>query len=172
MLVASTMKPVTRIRAVETDERTVHRGTMHLAELAIERAPGFTGEVIVQMDSRQPAKFRQGIIGPDVILPDGTSQVFYPCLVPQIAETVDAYRMLLVATAQVPDPQGRFRWLVSKMPADDASVAITVEGALLKISVERSELSVRPGEHAADSDQDLPIAGFAGKRAVGSPRSE
>jgi hypothetical protein len=145
-LVASTMKPVTKIRPIETDERTAHRGTVHLAELAIERLQGFEGEVIVQMDSRQPAKFRQGLTGPDAILPPGSNRLFYPCLVPDYAETVDAYRFLLVAVAQVPDSRGRVRYLLSKMQADDASVAITVEGALLKVSSETGGLSVRPGD--------------------------
>src|SRR4029079_8456160 len=86
VLIVSTMQPVVKIRPIETDERTVHRGTMHLAELAIERVPGFEGEVVVQMDSRQPVKFRQGVIGPDVIVPPGRDQVLYPCLLPQIAE--------------------------------------------------------------------------------------
>jgi hypothetical protein len=108
--------PVTKIHPLETDKRTVHRG-VHLAELAIERLPGFEGEVVVQMDSRQPVKFRQGIIGPDVVVPAGVERVFYPCLVPQIAETNDAYRILLSAIALVPDSTGRIRYLVSKMQA-------------------------------------------------------
>ncbi|MFO1093316.1 MAG: hypothetical protein U0992_08380 [Planctomycetaceae bacterium] len=145
MLVASTMPAVTRIRPIETDERTVHRGTVHLAELAIERLPGFDGEVLVQMDSRQPVKFRQGLVGPDVLVPAGVDRVFYPCLVPQVAETQDAYRLLLEAVVQTPDPAGRMRYLVSRMQADDASVAITVEGALLKISSDHAEIVTKPG---------------------------
>lgn len=146
ILIASTMKPVARIRPIETDERTVHRGTIHLAELAIERQPGFNREVVVQMDSRQPVKFRQGVIGPDVLVPPGTDRIFYPCLVPDVAETTDAYRILLVGVAQVPDSRGIIRHLICKMQADDASVAITVEGALMKISAGTSELQARPGE--------------------------
>ncbi len=146
VLIAGTMKPVTKIRPLETDERTAHRGTIHLAELAIERQSGFDGEVVVQMDSRQPAKFRQGVIGPDVLVPAGADRVFYPCLVPNCAETTDAYRCLLTAVAQVPDPRGRMRQLLSKMQADDASVAITVEGALLKIAPEAERISFHPGE--------------------------
>lgn len=146
ILIASTMKPVTRIRPIETDERTVHRGTIHLAELAIERLSGFNGEVVVQMDSRQPAKFRQGLTGPDAVVPAAADRIFYPCLVPDFAETVDAYRFLLAAAAQVPDSRGRVRYLLSKMQADDASVAITVEGALLKISADAGGLTARPGE--------------------------
>lgn len=146
ILIASTMKPVTKIRPIETDERTVHRGTIHLAELAIERSPGFDGEVVVQMDSRQPVKFRQGVVGPDVLVAPGADRVFYPCLVPDVAETTDAYRILLVGVAQVPDSRGKMRYLISKMQADDASVAITVEGALMKISVGAVELAARPGE--------------------------
>ena len=146
ILIASTMKPVVKIRPIETDERTVHRGTTHLAELSIDRLDGFTGDVVVQMDSRQPTKFRQGIFGPDVFVSAADSRVFYPCFVPDRSETVDAYRILLVALVQVPDSRGRVRHLLSKMQADDASVAITVEGALLKVSVDTDEITAYPNE--------------------------
>src|SRR6185295_10315787 len=84
--------------------------------------------------------------GPDAVVPAGAERIFYPCLVPDFAETVDAYRFLLAAAAQVPDSRGRVRYLLSKMQADDASVAITVEGALLKISAIADELTARPGD--------------------------
>ncbi|RPI90313.1 MAG: hypothetical protein EHM42_01585 [Planctomycetaceae bacterium] len=165
ILIASTLKPVARIRPLETDERTAHRGTMHLAELEIERLDGFSGEVVVQMDSRQPVKFRQGIVGPDIVVPAGVNRVLYPCLVPEVAETVDAYRMLLVAVAQVADSTGRVRHVVSKMKADDASVAVTVEGALLKVTAGASPLRAAPGGTA-----QIPVRVARSPKLTGSVR--
>jgi hypothetical protein len=133
ILVAATLKPRAKIWPVESDERTVHRGSTHLAEIAIERLEGFAGDVAIQMDSVQPHKFRRSILGPDVIISPGRDRVMYPVFIPESCETVDAYRVLLTATAQVPDPKGRLRYLLSRMPAPDDSIALTVEGALLKI---------------------------------------
>lgn len=145
ILIATTMKPRFQIEPVESDERTVHRGSTHLAAIGIERLEGFDDPIVVKMDSIQPHKFRQGLFGPDVVVPAGANQVFFPCFVPERSETLDAYRMLLTATAEVADPQGNKRWLISRMPAPDNSIAITVEGALLKIGLRESQKNVTVG---------------------------
>jgi len=135
ILVAVLVKPRTRIWPVESDERTVNRGSTHLAEVGVERLEGYTGEVLLQLESRQPHKFRQGVLGPDVILPPGQDRILYPCFVPEFLETLDAYRVSVSALCQAPDAAGKPRWLVSKMQAT-VSIAITVEGGLLKLSSE------------------------------------
>jgi hypothetical protein len=154
VLVAVTMKPRIEISPFESDERTVHRGTTHLAPISTKRLDGFSGQATVQLDSIQSFKFRQGILTPDVVVPAGAESIFFPCFVPQICETLDAYRVLAIAVAPVPDVDGRIRYLVSRMPAPDNSIAITVEGALLKITpqVSGEEITIRPGETF-----DLPI---------------
>ena len=146
LLVATTMAPRVAIRPVETDERTVHRGSTHLAPISIQRLEGFAGPVVVQTEGTQPHKFRQGILGPDVIVPPQDAVVLYPCFVPHQAETLDAYRFSQVAIAEVPDPQGNVRHLLSKMETPDTSVAITVEGSLLGVSAAIEEpIRCRPG---------------------------
>ena len=143
ILVASTMKPRAKIRPVESDERTVHRGSTHLAPVAIERLEGFDGELIVQMEGAQPTLFRQGILGPDVIVPRGANRVFYPCLVPEVAETLGTYRISVIALARVPDPRGNVRYLLSRMNTN-TSIAISVEGGLLRIARAGGELKKAP----------------------------
>lgn len=145
MLVAATMKPRVRIWPVESDERTVNRGSTHPAEIGIERLNGFQGEMGIQMDSRQPHKFRQGMFGADIIVPAKRDRVFYPVFVPQMAETLDAYRLSLVAVAKVPDPRGNVRYLLSRMQ-DTVSIGITVEGALLKISSPLQRIQAKAGQ--------------------------
>ena len=132
ILLTTTMKPRTSIRPVESDERTVHRGSTHLAPIRVNRLEGYQGEVLVQLDGTQPSKFRQGILAPDVILPADRDVVFTPCFVPRMAETLDAYRVAFVAITPVKDPTGRTRFLLSKMNPN-TSVAITVEGGLLTL---------------------------------------
>lgn len=145
ILLTTTMKPRTTIRPVESDERTVHRGSTHPAPIRVERLEGFQGDVLICLDGTQPAKFRQGLLAPDVILPRGANEVFVPCFVPQLAETLDAYRVAMVAVVRVKDPRGRTRYLLSKMNGN-TSVAITVEGGLLTLGRANDEpLSVKPG---------------------------
>jgi hypothetical protein len=142
---ASIMKPRVRIWPVESDERTVNRGTVHLAELGIERLEGFDGEVMFQMESRQPNKFRQGVTGPDVVIPAGQTRVLYPCFIGEESETVDAYRVSVNALARVRDSRGVEHWLMSCMQST-VSVALTVEGGLMKVTSEIERLQCRPGQ--------------------------
>ena len=155
------MKPRTRIWPVESDERTVHRGSTHPAELGVERLEGFDGDVLIQMEGKQGPKFRQGLSGPDVVLKRGQTRLFYPCFVPDVAETLDSYRMSMVAITQVPDPRGNVRYLLSKMNGD-TSVGITVEGGLLKITGPTERLHANP-----DAPLDIPITISRSPRLTG-----
>ena len=154
VLVAVTMKPRIDISPIESDERTVHRGTTHLAPIATKRLESFSAQATLQLDAVQSPKFRQGLFCPDVVVPEDAESVFFPCFVPHVCETIDAYRMLVIAVAPVPDVDGRIRYLVSRMPAPDNSIAITVEGALLKITPSAADKpeEIRPGEPF-----DLPV---------------
>jgi hypothetical protein len=152
ILLTTTMKPRTTIRPVESDERTVHRGSTHPAPIRVERLEGFQGDVLVCLDGTQPAKFRQGLLAPDVIMPRGTNEVFVPCFVPQLAETLDAYRVSMVAVTRVKDPRGRTRYLLSKMNGN-TSVAITVEGGLLTLG----RTSDEPLRVKANNGFQLPV---------------
>ena len=152
ILLTTTMKPRTKIRPVESDERTVHRGSTHPAPIRVERLEGFEGEVLVCLDGTQPAKFRQGLLAPDVILPRGANVVFVPCFVPQLAETLDAYRVAMVAVVRVKDPKGRTRYLLSKMNGN-TSVAITVEGGLMTLG----RISQEPVRVQAGAGFQLPV---------------
>lgn len=151
LLVASIMKPRIQVSPIESDERTVHRGTTHMAPIATKRVEGFGDPLVIQMDAFQSHKFRQGLLGADVIVPAGAESVFYPCFVPERSETLDAYRMLLIAVARVADPTGRERYLISRMPSPDNSIAITVEGTLMK-------LSLRDNERLLTADTNAPIS--------------
>ena len=130
---------------MESDERTVHRGSTHLADIGFERLEGYQGEVLVQMTSKQHSKFRQGYSGPDATLPPGQDRLLYPCFLPEGLETVDAYRMNLKAVVKVSDPQGNERYLVSTFRGGVA-IGITIEGALLSVSHQAHELAIQPGE--------------------------
>ncbi len=135
ILLATTMAPRTRIQPVESDERTVHRGSTHPAPIRVERLLGYAGPVLVRLDGTQPAKFRQGLPAPDVVMPADKDVVFAPVFVPSLAETLDAYRVAFVAVTPVKDPAGRTRHLLSKMKSN-TSVAITVEGGLMSLEAD------------------------------------
>ena len=135
ILLATTMAARTRIRPVESDERTVHRGSTHPAPIRVERLEGYKGPVLVRLDGTQPAKFRQGLPAPDVVMPADKDVVHIPVFVPSLAETLDAYRVAFVAVTPVKDPAGRTRHLLSKMNSN-TSVAITVEGGLMSLAAD------------------------------------
>ena len=85
----------------------------------------------------------QGITGGDVIVPPGVEKTLYPCFMPEWLETSRTSRMGMIATAKVPDPTGKIRYMVAEMTG---FITMTVEGALLKLSAEDHELVVAPGQ--------------------------
>ena len=143
LVVASTMKPRVKISPVDKDGgRTVHRGTTYPAAVIVERLEGFDGEVLLQMAAKQ-GRHRQGIRGPELVVPPGVDRIEYPVTMPEWLETARTSRMVLIGVTQVADPRGNRRWLVSPM---DGRITMSIEGALLKLSHVPRELTVRPGE--------------------------
>ena len=150
LLLATTMKPRCKIRPVDKDGgRTVHRGSTHPAEVIIERLEGFGGEIRLMMSSGQ-AKHRQGISGAQVVVvPPGETRAFFPCYMPEWLGTNLTTRMGLIAVAHVPDTRGNVRHVASAM---EGSIVMSIEGALLKITQQDSDITVRRG-----TSFDLPI---------------
>jgi hypothetical protein len=89
------------------------------------------------------SRLRMGIRGPTVEIPNGITNVFYPCMMPQWLATDRTTRMEVVGFGEVADPQGNLRHVAA---AADARITMILEGVLLKISHQARELSVSPGE--------------------------
>lgn len=142
ILLAVTMPPPFEVKVVDRErQREVHRGTTYLAPLEIARQDGFTGPLQIAMTAQQ-SRDRQGIRGPLLAVPDGATQVQYPCTMPEWLGTDLTRRILVHGVGAVPDPRGRQRWLTR---AADARITMIMEGALLKLDCNAGELVVRPG---------------------------
>lgn len=142
ILVATTLVPRLKLVAVEADGgRKVHRGSTHPAEVIIERLNGFQGEVHLWMSAAQSYQ-RQGITGPDMIVPANVDRAFYPCFMPEWLETTRTSRMELIGVVKVPDAKGKTRYLVTPM---SGRITMSIEGAILKVSAP-PELKIKPGE--------------------------
>lgn len=164
VLLATTLKPRLNLVAVEADGgRKVHRGSTHPAEVLVERLEGFTGEVSLQMASIQSYQ-RQGIHGPDLIVPAGTDRALYPCFMPEWLETTRTSRMALIGVVRVPDARGQGRYLVTPMKGQ---ITMSIEGALLKVSHGARELTARPGETLA-----IPVTVFRSAKLTEPVRLE
>jgi hypothetical protein len=143
LLVAATMKPRFKGRPVDQDTgRKVHRGSTFPAEIIVERLDGFAGEIVLQMAATQSYQVH-GITGGDVVVPPGVGRTLYPCFMPEWLETSRTSRMGIIATAKVADPKGKVRHLVNDITG---FVTMTMEGALMKVSAEDSELTVAAGQ--------------------------
>jgi len=143
ILMATTLKPPFKLKCVEADGgRRVNRGATHLAELAIERNEGFTGEVVLDMAATQ-SRHRQGIRGPRLTVPPGVDKVLYPVFLPELLETTRTSRIAVVAMTRIPDGRGTPRWVLAPM---QGQVTMSIEGALLKLSHAASELRVQAGQ--------------------------
>jgi len=143
VLLAPTLPPRIKVIAVEADGgRKVHRGSTHPAEVVIERVDGFTGDVILQPAATQSYQ-RQGIDGPDLVVPPAETRVFYPVFMPEWLETTRTSRMALVGVIRVTDPAGKTRHLLTPM---SGQITMSIEGSLLKVAHEDREYRAKAGE--------------------------
>jgi len=143
ILLATTLPPRLKLVAVEADGgRKVHRGSTHPAEVTLERINGFEGEVSLQMASVQSYQ-RQGIHGPDMLVPAKDARAFYPCFMPEWLESTRTSRMALVGVVRVPDAKGKERFLVTPM---NGQVTMSIEGAILKVTHAIQDVRLVPGE--------------------------
>lgn len=143
LLFATTLKPRFKGEPVDKDTgRKVPRGSTFPAEVIVERLEGYTGEIVLKMASRQSYQV-QGITGGVVIVPPGVKRIAYPCFMPEWLETSRTSRMGIIALAKVADPRGNQRWCAAPI---EGFVTMTMEGALLKLSHHRRELTPQPGK--------------------------
>lgn len=141
-MLAITMPAPFRILVVDRErQRDVPRGTTCLADLIIERNDGFDGELLIAMSARQ-ARDRQGIRGPLLKVPAGTTRIQYPCFLPEWLATDLTRRIVVHGVGAVPDADGNVRWLTS---AADARITMIMEGALLKVELEQPQCRVPAG---------------------------
>ncbi len=150
MLVAITMKPPYVIDAVGKDDVTKwYRGSTFPAPVTIARDEGFKGEIVLEMSARQ-GRHRQGINGPELVVPPGVERIEYPIFLPEWLETTRTSRMVVNGVAKVADPKGNQRYTVSKIATRLGFLPIA---ALLKISNSVDELTVHPSDTI-----DIPIS--------------
>jgi hypothetical protein len=130
----------------------------------IERLEEFEGEIQLIMSSSQ-SRHRQGICGPQaVIVPSGDTRAFYPTYVPEWLGTNLTQRMSLSTVAQVSDPKGNLRHLVSPM---NGNIVMSIEGALLKITHQLQDVAVGRGAFF-----ELPVQILRAKKLSASVRLE
>ena len=143
LLMASIMAPVCKVTPEGLDDvRKNPRGATYPAPVLIERMPGFTGEITLEMAAKQE-RHRQGVRGPDFIVPADATRVLYPVFLPEILETTKTSRIVVNGVARVPDPKGNVRYLVTRM---NLRIGFLPEGALLKIAHEPLEYVVPAGQ--------------------------
>ena len=143
VLVVSTMKPRFKGQPVDQDTgRKVHQGSTFPADVIVQRLEEFQGEITLLMAAQQSYQV-QGITGGEVKVPPGVTKTIYPCYMPEWLESTRTSRMGMIAMAKVADPKGKVRFLVNDITG---FVTMTMEGPLLKVSAEQSELRTPPGQ--------------------------
>jgi hypothetical protein len=152
VLFCITIKPPFVIDAEGQDDVTKWpRGTTFPAPVLISRDPGFTGEILLEMTSKQ-GRHRQGISGPDMPVGPDVTRVLYPVFLPEWLETTRTSRMVVNGVAEVADPKGNVRYSVSKQKTRMGFLPI---GALLKISTDQTEFEID-----ADGRLVIPVTVF------------
>lgn len=142
-LLAITMTPPIDVLVIDRErQRDVPRGSTYAAELEIVRKNGFNGPVTLVMSAQQ-SRNRQGIRGTTTVVPPSESRALFPCFMPEWLATDITRRMVVHGIVDVPDPQGNLRQLTKP---GDARITMIMEGALLKLACDISDIRVPAGK--------------------------
>lgn len=142
VLMAMTMKPRVKLTPEGLDDvRKVHRGSTYLAPVFVDRLEGYQGEVVLEMTAKQQ-RHRQGMASGEFTVKPDERRVEYPIFVPEWMETTKTSRMILNGAAQVPDPKGNVRTLLSRM---ELRIGVLPEGALMKLGHVEKEITGQVG---------------------------
>lgn len=143
VVLAITMKLRVKITPEGLDDvRKWPRGSTYPAPVLIERLDGFTGEFLLEQTAYQQ-RVRQGLTGPDFVVPAAAARIEYPVFMPEWLETTKTSRIILNSVTQVPDPKGTVRHLLQKM---ELRIGMLPVGAMLKLSHTANELTATPGQ--------------------------
>lgn len=142
-LLAMTMAAPIEVLVVDKErQRDVHRGTTYLAELELVRKDGFAGEINLEMTAKQDRQ-RMGTRGGILTVPPGQNRAWYPCFLPEWLPMDLTRRIIVHGVVAVPDPKGNIRYLTKP---GNARITMIMEGALLKVSSENSDVVTPLGE--------------------------
>jgi hypothetical protein len=143
LLVATVMKPRVNITPEGLDDvRTWPRGSTYPGPVLISRLEGYTGEVTLEMAAKQE-RHRQGVCGPEVVVPAGVERFEYPVYMPEWLETTKTSRIVINSVVKTPDAKGNVRYLVNRMKM---RIGFLPKGALLKLAHQGKEFTARPGQ--------------------------
>jgi hypothetical protein len=146
------MKPRVKLTPEGLDDvRKVHRGSTYLAPVFVDRLEGYQGDVVLEMTAKQQ-RHRQGMASGEFTVKPGERRVEYPIFVPEWMETTKTSRMILNGAAQVPDPKGNVRTLLSRM---ELRIGVLPEGALMKLGHVEKEVVCQLGD-----DVQIPLTLF------------
>lgn len=150
VLIASTLKPPFTIEGGGKDDVLKWpRGATFPAPVMVERQPGFDGEIRLEMAGFND-RHRQGIRGPEMIVPPGVNQVIYPVWLPEWLETTRTSRIVLNGVVKIKDPRGNERHVVNRLLT---RIGFLPGGALLKVGHKSDELKV-----SANAPFQVPVA--------------
>jgi len=121
------------------------RGAVHVRHYKIERG-GFEGPLTVSLADRQ-GRHLQGVTGPTITVPPGTSEFDYPVYLPPYMEIGRTSRSCLMAIGEV-EEQGTKHKVSYSSNAQNDQIIILVDPGPLSLTVDRNSLLASPGATA------------------------
>jgi hypothetical protein len=147
------------------DMRWAPRGTMHVRHYRIERN-GFDGPLEVSLADRQ-ARHLQGVTGPTLTIPAGTSEFDYSVQLPPWMETGRTCRVCVMAVGVVKDGDGSAHTVSFSSVQPNEQIIVVIEPERLGLTAGKTSVAGAPGQSVA-----LPVQVKRGKNLDGPVKVE
>jgi len=147
------------------DMRWAPRGTVHVRHYRIERN-GFDGPLEVSLADRQ-ARHLQGVTGPTLTVPAGSSEFDYPVQLPPWMETGRTCRVCVMAVGVVKDSDGSEHTVSFSSVQPNEQIIVVIEPERLGLTAAKTSLAAARGQSVA-----LPVEVKRGKGLDGPVKIE
>lgn len=127
----------------EYDMRWAARGTVHQRRYRLERN-GYEGPVEVRLADRQ-ARHLQGVTGPTVTVPAGTTEFGYAIHLPPWMETGRTSRVCVMGAGVIREADGSVYTVSFSSTAQNEQVVAVIEPGRLGLEVNPASLTAVPG---------------------------
>jgi hypothetical protein len=140
LAVSVTHPPLFSIATVEV-YGSAARGATLVQSFALERQPGFAGDVVIGLADRQ-TRYLQGVTGPEIVCRAGQTRFDYPIFLPEVMDLNRTARVVVMGTAKVTDAQGKLHYVTHTTPKQ---IVCRVCPSLLTLASDTNLLRARRG---------------------------
>jgi len=143
------------------DQAYAPRGSVQLRHYRLTRN-GYAGPLKISLADKQ-YRYKQGVSGPTVVVPEGADQFDYPLTLAPFMEILRTSRTNLMATGIVKDSDGTTHPVIYTTERQDEQIVAIISPGRMTVNLDPASVEAEPGKSAAVGVQINRDKGLSGE---------